>query len=113
MYSGEGGMVYCTKCGAKNPDDAKVCSQCGASLYPVKGERERYFRRYEDECFGIPRGGAIVGLAIGVIILLAGLLWLLQEAHLISSEVSVWPFAVMVFGILIVIGALFGMRRRY
>ena len=105
-------LVYCTKCGTKNADDAEVCSQCGASLYPVKEERERHFRRYEDECFGIPRGGAIVGLAIGVIILLAGLIWLLQETKLISPEVSVWPFAIMIFGILIVIGALFGMRRR-
>jgi len=100
-------MVYCVKCGAKNPDDAKVCSQCGASLYPMKEERERYYRRYERECFGIPRGGAIVGLAIGIIIVIAGLLWL------IAPEVSVWPFAAIIFGILIVIGALFGMRRRY
>ena len=106
-------MVYCSKCGAKNPDDAKVCSQCGASLYPTRRERERHYRRYEDECFGIPRGGAIVGLAIGIIIVLAGLLWLLQEASVISSNISVWPFAAMIFGILIVLGALFGMRHRY
>lgn len=106
-------MVYCTKCGAKNPDDAKVCAQCGASLYPVKEERGRYYRRHEEECFGIPRGGTIVGMAIGVIIVLAGLLWLLQQAELIPETVGVWPFAVMIFGILIVIGALYGMRRRY
>jgi len=31
-------MVYCVKCGAKNPDDAKVCSQCGASLYMLVSE---------------------------------------------------------------------------
>ncbi|UCE44570.1 MAG: zinc-ribbon domain-containing protein, partial [Candidatus Bathyarchaeota archaeon] len=24
-------MVYCTKCGAKNADDSKICTQCGAS----------------------------------------------------------------------------------
>lgn len=106
-------MVYCVKCGTKNPDDAKVCSQCGASLYPVREERERYYRRYEHECFGIPGGGAVVGLAIGVIIVIAGLLWFLQQAKLISSEVSAWPFAAIIFGILIVIGALIGMRRRH
>jgi uncharacterized membrane protein YvbJ len=106
-------MVYCVKCGSKNPDEAKVCSQCGASLYPVREERERYYRRYERECFGIPGGGAIVGLAIGVIIVIAGLLWFMQQTGLVSSEVSVWPFAAIIFGILIVIGALFGMRRRY
>lgn len=25
-------MVYCTKCGTKNDEDAKHCSKCGASL---------------------------------------------------------------------------------
>jgi uncharacterized membrane protein YvbJ len=106
-------MVYCVKCGTKNPDDAKVCSQCGASLYPVREERERYYRRYEHECFGIPGGGAVLGLAIGIIIVIAGLIWFFQQANLIGPEVSVWPFAAILFGILIVIGALFGMRRRY
>jgi uncharacterized membrane protein YvbJ len=115
-------MVYCTKCGTANPDDAKVCSQCGASLYAV-GEREGHrrvedecwgepYRRVEYECFGIRSGGVIVAIAIGVIILLAGGIVLLQQAGLISSSISVWPFAVIIFGILIVIGALYGLRRR-
>jgi ABC-type antimicrobial peptide transport system permease subunit len=66
----------------------------------------------EHECFGIPRGGVIVGIAIGVIILLAGVIVLMQQASLISSSVSVWPFALIIFGILIVIGALYGISRR-
>jgi uncharacterized membrane protein YvbJ len=106
-------MVYCVKCGAKNPDDAKVCSQCGASLYPIREERERYYRRYERECFGIPHGGAIVGMAFGIIIVIAGLLWFLRQEGLISQSVDVWPFAAIILGVLIIIGALFGMRRRY
>ena len=110
-------MVYCVKCGAKNPDDAKVCAQCGAPLHPVQ-KREECFgverhRRPEEECFGIPHGGIIVGLAIGVIIVLAGLLWFLQQAEVIPKTVEVWPFAVIIFGILILIGALYGIRRRY
>jgi len=104
-------MVYCTKCGAKNPDDVKVCSQCGAALYATE-EHEQY-RRIEQECFGIPRGGTIVGLAIGIIILLAGCVWILQQAELIPETVNVWPFAIIIFGVLIVIGALYGLRRRY
>lgn len=120
-------MVYCTKCGTKNPDDAKVCSQCGASLYAVgepgrqgRAENECWgtrreeepYRRVEHECFGIPRGGAIVGISIGAIILLAGIIVLLQQAGIISSSVTVWPFALMIFGILIVIAALYGLSRR-
>ena len=104
-------MVYCTKCGTQNPDDARVCSKCGAPLYTT-GE-DKHYRRMEDECMGIPRGGTIVGLAIGVIILLAGAIWLLQETGVLSRSLSVWPLAVIIFGILIIVGAMYGLRRRY
>ena len=106
-------MVYCTKCGTKNPDDAKVCSKCGASLNPVREEREHYRRRHEAECFGIPRGGTIVAIAIGTIIVLAGLIVILQQANLIPKNVDIGPFALIIFGILILIGAFYAMRRRY
>jgi uncharacterized membrane protein YvbJ len=104
-------MVYCVKCGTENPDDARVCTKCGAKLYTA--EESRHYRRMEDECMGIPRGSAIVGLAIGLIILLGGAIWLLQEAGLITKNVDVWPFAVIIFGVLIIVGALYGLRRRY
>jgi uncharacterized membrane protein YvbJ len=119
-------MVYCTKCGTKNPDDAKNCTQCGAPLYTAgEARRERYedecggrrragepYGRIEHECFGIPGGGAIVGIAIGAIILVAGIIWFMQQANMLSSTVEVWPFAAIIFGILIVIGALYGLSRR-
>jgi ribosomal protein L40E len=119
-------MVYCTKCGTKNPDDAKTCSQCGAPLYSI-GEREQRrrnqgecfgtrraeepYRRVQDECFGIPRGGTIVALAFGIIIVLAGISFLFQELYNIA--IPWWPFVVILFGILIIIGAIYGLRRRY
>ncbi|UCC33491.1 MAG: zinc ribbon domain-containing protein [Candidatus Bathyarchaeota archaeon] len=107
-------MVYCTKCGAKNADDSKICTQCGASLYAETLPTERRERRrHEEECFGIPRGGTIVGLAIGVIIILWGGVWVLQQADIIPKEISVWPFAIIMFGILIIIGAVYGLSRRY
>jgi uncharacterized membrane protein YvbJ len=104
-------MVYCVKCGARNPDDAQVCAKCGAQLYTT-GESEHY-RRMERECFGIPRGGTIVGLAFGVIILLWGFIWFLQQAEVIPKTVEIWPFAVIIFGMLMIIDALYGLRRRY
>lgn len=105
-------MVYCTKCGTKNPDDAKVCAQCGAPLYVVSEPERRKKEDMEKECFGIPHGGAFVTLAIGIIIMLSGLIWLLQQAQLIPKTVDVWPIAVMIFGLLIIIGAIYGLRRR-
>lgn len=104
-------MVYCVKCGTKNPDDARVCSNCGAQLYTT-GESMHY-RRMENECFGIPRGSSIVGLAIGLIILLWGIIWFLQQTGQISPEVQVWPFAVIIFGVLIIVGAIYALSRRY
>lgn len=115
-------MVYCVKCGAKNPDDAKTCSQCGAPLYSLtEGKRSRHrndecfgaaepFEEVEKECFGIPRGGAVVGLAIGIIIIIAGLSMLFQELFHIS--LPWWPFVVILFGVLVIIGAVYGLRRR-
>lgn len=111
-------MVYCTKCGAKNPDEAEICAQCGTRLYR-ETEAKRH-RKHDDECFepeaecfGIPKGGAIVGIAIGMMILLSGLIWFLQQAELIPKTVEFWPFALIIFGILIMMGAFYGLRRRY
>jgi len=109
-------MVYCTKCGTKNPDDAKICSQCGASLYAVgEGKSAVYepYRRMERECFGIPRGGTIVLIAIGAIVLLAGIIGILQQVDPTRfSNIEVGPFVLIIFGILIVIGALYGLSKR-
>ncbi len=107
-------MVYCSKCGTQNPDTNTVCSNCGAPLYTVgqryPGSDREHYRRMEGECFGLPNGGMIVGIIIGVIIILAGLGLYLQAAYGIS--IDVWPLIVIIFGVIIVIGALYG-RRRY
>lgn len=101
-------MVYCTKCGTKNEDGAEYCVKCGAPLHGP----EHIERRWEEECFGLPYGGTIVGLAIGIIIVFAGLVWILQQAGLIPEAVSVWPLAVVILGILIIVGAVHTLSRR-
>jgi len=101
-------MVYCSKCGAKNPDDAKVCTQCGTLLHPGVEPTRRYERQREEECFGLPRGGAIVGIIFGIIIILAGLSWLLGF--------DLWEnfgfILIIIFGVLILAGALYRLSRR-
>ncbi len=101
-------MVYCTKCGTKNEEDATVCVKCGASLATrPTGKYER--KRAEEECFGLPHGGAIAGLIIGAIIVFVGLSWLAG----VDWGKYFWPVIIIVFGILIVAGALYGLRRRF
>ena len=88
-------MVYCSKCDTKNEEDVKYCTKCGANLEVLRekslerhtkewgeefGRRaeewgEQFGRRAEKECFGLPHGGAIVGVIIGIIIIIVGLSW--------------------------------------
>jgi hypothetical protein len=106
-------MVTCTRCGAQNDEGARFCVSCGARLDVVRerhkdtcfGEPEG---RVRDECFGLPYGGAIIGVIIGMFILLSGL------AMLLGLDFSRYsgPFFVMVIGLLIVAGAIYGILRR-
>ncbi|MCS7096633.1 MAG: zinc ribbon domain-containing protein [Candidatus Bathyarchaeota archaeon] len=108
-------LVYCVKCGAKNPDDAKTCSQCGAPLYTLEYKHGKHkdecFGDEETECFGIPRGGAVLGLAVGIIIIIAGLSMLLKE--LFGISMPWWPFVIIIFGVIITIGAVYGLARKH
>jgi len=100
-------MVYCTKCGAKNEDDAEVCANCKEHLnvsQTVRRERQRK----ESECFGLPHGGSIAGLIIGLIIILWGVTSLLD----IDFGRYLWPLIIVLFGALMVAGALYSMSRR-
>lgn len=100
-------MVYCTKCGTKNKDDAVVCVKCKEPLGshpPIKHKR----RRKENECFGLPNGGAIAGLVIGLIIILWGVTQIFGE----DFGEYLWPVVIVIFGTLMIAGALYTMSRR-
>lgn len=104
-------MIHCVKCGTENRDDAKFCIKCGAQLY-VTRENQQY-RRVENECFGLPHGGIIVGIVIGVIILLFGIAAVLNQIYPnINYSGWVGAFIPLIIGILIIIGAIYGMQRR-
>ena len=121
-------MVYCTKCGTKNEEAAAYCVKCGAKLvskdesgdkrFEKWGEEfgkraeewgENFGRQAEKECFGLPHGGVIFGLLIGVIIVLVGV-----SSLLTGLEVTrfFWPLLIIVFGLLIAAGALYSLTRR-
>lgn len=106
-------MVTCPKCGVKNPDEARFCVSCGGALYSMEGERKRGGtcfrqpeRRMEDECFGLPHGGAIIGLFIGFMIIIFGL------GSLFGWRIDLGPLVMIVIGVLIVAGAIYGLSRR-
>ena len=66
------------------------------------GERaERFGRRMEDECFDLPGGNSIIGILFGLAIILVG------ASQLMDWNLDLGPFAIIVFGLLIVAGALY------
>lgn len=118
-------MVHCPKCWTKNEEDAKYCAKCGAALEGLRSARaldsvdewgenigkraerwgEQFGKRMEGECFGFPNGGAVAGLVIGIIIVLAGIL-------LATGFTFFWPALIIVLGILIIAGTVYGFSRR-
>ena len=104
-------MVNCSKCGVANRDDAKFCVSCGSMLSAERvKKRDDCFGSSEPEkaCFGLPYGGVIVGIVIGLFIVIWGL------AQLAGQSVSqyIGPFILIMIGVLIVAGAIYGLSRR-
>ena len=123
-------MVYCVKCGVKNFDDAKFCDKCGENLISSQEKKREWERRidewgedvgkraekwgkqmereFKDECFGLPNGGAIVGIVFGIIILILGFAWL--------ANINIWsylgPIAAIIVGILIITRVAYRLTRR-
>jgi hypothetical protein len=106
-------MVYCPKCGTQNEDTAEYCVKCGANLQTGTYASRRYERkRMEHECFGLPHGGAIFGLVIGVIILLWGISTMAQHMGWMTQTFDLWYIVIIIFGVLLIAGAIYGMNRR-
>ena len=98
-------MVFCWKCGAQNDEDAVKCRSCGAHLRGPS--RRAYRRRYEDDfCFEPVRGLSVMGIFFGILIILAGAIWLLEGFVWWASWERLWPFVVILFGLIIVVSTL-------
>ncbi|MFH1821699.1 MAG: hypothetical protein ABH852_04585 [Methanobacteriota archaeon] len=111
-------MVYCLYCGTKNNKNVKVCKKCGEKLYPVEEAKPRLSsgfgpterrERHEQECFGFPQFGAIIGLTIGLLIMLFGVGFILSRHY--KTSIEIWPMAVVIFGIIVVTVAFSSLRR--
>jgi uncharacterized membrane protein YvbJ len=110
-------MVYCTKCGTLNPDDANVCSKCGAPLNAGQEEARPYWRHrhHRDEYYGHARtgGGGLATLFIGIIIIVVGLTFLLSQVYAIPLNwSSLWAIIIIFVGVWLLIRAFLWRRRR-
>lgn len=99
-------MVYCQKCGTKNEDNAEFCSNCGVNLQTgTNASRRQEGKKAEQDCFGLPNGGAIGGIVLGIMILLWGL------TTMLNIEFNFWFIVLIIFGILMITGALYKITR--
>lgn len=97
-------MVYCVRCGAKNPDDAAVCAQCGKPMMGVERGRTRH---EEEMCFGLPRHWGSVLLGLFIIVL--GLSILFQSWLGVRDF---WPLILIFIGIAVLLGGFYRYSRR-
>jgi ribosomal protein L40E len=98
-------LVYCVNCGAKNPDDAAMCAQCGKSIMGVERGRTK---REGEMCFGMPSHWG--GILVGIFIVIVGVLLFYQQFAHISYDI--WPLVLVFIGIAVLLGGLYRYSRR-
>ena len=98
-------MVYCAKCGKQNEDNVEFCVDCGAAIYLERRGRKRDIRERQkkDDCFGLPSGGAIFGLFLGIIIIIVGL------EQVFGWTIDVGSLPIIIIGVFFVAGAIYGL----
>lgn len=101
-------MVYCTKCGTENPEDAESCSNCGASLQPEPYRHRRDDWDRDDDCFG-GRSRTTWPLIFGVFLILIGLSSLLEGTFWWLGLDTLWPLFLVAIGVIVITNA---MKRR-
>lgn len=106
-------MVYCTKCGTNNAEGATVCVNCGAPLYGTSTEGRFYWghRQHAREYYGFHRrSGALATLIIGIVIVLIGFSFLLNETF--NIRIPWWEIILILFGVWFIARAAMRMKRR-
>lgn len=107
-------MVYCPKCGKENEEDAQYCSKCGYNLgkkWKKPKNNGCFGQSSEDvneECFGVPHGGLIIGILFGIILILLGV----SAAFGLDLGRYIGPLIMVVIGALIITGAYLAYKRR-
>ncbi len=101
-------MVYCTKCGTPNPDNATNCSNCGTPLYGDSVENRPYWHehrhRYYEEGYYYRRGSGAGLLIAGLIVILIGLA--LFFGTLTMFWQYFWPLVFVLIGVWLIVRGL-------
>jgi uncharacterized membrane protein YvbJ len=98
-------MVYCSKCGTENEENAETCKNCGANLRPPAYSLRRRDWGSDDDCFG-GRSRTMWPIIIGAFLILLGLSSLLEDTFGWASFDKLWPLLIIAIGVLVVSNAL-------
>jgi uncharacterized membrane protein YvbJ len=102
--------MYCTKCGTENPDDADICSNCGASLNSQPYKNRKNDRALEDDCFG-GRGKNTWPLIVGAFMILIGVSNLFGDMFTWLNFDTLWPLFIIALGLIVVYNAMNKQKR--
>ena len=91
--------MFCSKCGAENPDGAKFCSKCGAGLGVPAKTSEAAAKSEAESSTGLSAN--VAGLLCYVAGWITGIVFIVLEKKSIFVKFHAWQ-SIMTFGVLTV-----------
>ena len=91
--------MFCSKCGAKNPEGAKFCSKCGAGLGVAATPTEGAATPEAESSTGLSAN--VAGLLCYVALWITGIIFIVLEKKSIFVKFHAWQ-SIMTFGVLTV-----------
>jgi len=88
--------MFCSQCGAENPDGAKFCSKCGAKLGVHANLSEEATNSEAESSTGLSAN--VAGLLCYVALWITGIVFIVLEKKSIFVKFHAWQ-SIMTFGV--------------
>jgi len=92
--------MFCSKCGAENPEEAKFCSKCGTQLGAVATQTEDAAKPEGESSTGLAAN--VAGLLCYVLGWVTGIIFVVLEQKSTFVKFHAWQ-SIMTFGVLFVV----------
>ena len=89
--------MFCSQCGAENPDDAKFCSKCGNRVGAAAMSTEDAAKSEAESSTGLSAN--VAGLLCYVALWVTGIVFVVLEKKSVFVKFHAWQ-SIMVFGVL-------------
>ena len=92
--------MFCSRCGAENPEGAKFCSKCGAELGAIVKSPEGAAQPEAESSTGMSAN--VAGLLCYVLVWVTGIIFIVWERKSTFVKFHAWQ-SIMTFGVLTVV----------